>query len=209
MANNVLSKFVHKVKDKLKNNQIEEDEANEYIFNTKDLDELNKDNIEKIKELKKDILKPNKKEEILENVSLNETILNKENSETIEEVEIDEDKEEPKEKKNSFINLEKEHQELIMNKWKNIDITEIEKDILEAKDLLHHNYTITYADDAARFVHNIRKKYEVVLCYLIGFNNEKKGIPEKTFFSDHIDNEWKYLNYYIKILEKIKNFKVN
>ena len=59
----------------------------------------------------------------------------------------------------------------------------------------------------AKFIHLIRKRYEVVICYLIGFNNEKKGIYDKTIFSSRIDDEWKFLNQYIKVLEKIRSFR--
>ncbi len=107
----------------------------------------------------------------------------------------------------SFLSLSLEHQNLIMEKWNKIDLNEIDKDILYGKDLLNHNYTITYADDAARFIHKIRKEYEVVICYLIGFNNEKKGIMNQTIFSDKVDNEWHYLSSYIKMLEKIRGTK--
>lgn len=115
--------------------------------------------------------------------------------------------EQPTEEKPSFINLKKEEQERIMTSWKSIDLNLIDKDILEGKDILNHNYNITYADEAARYVHNIRKKYETVICYLIGFNNEKNGIENKIIFSDKIDNEWKFLENYIKLLEKIRNFR--
>lgn len=127
-------------------------------------------------------------------------------------VQMDEVKEKEMERnnpQNSFIHLNEKHQNLVMNKWQSINKNEIDKDIIEGKDLLNHNYTITYADNSAKYIHNIRKKYEIVLCYLIGFNNEKKGIYDKTIFSDKIDNEWKYLGNYIKLLEKIRNFKKN
>ena len=94
-----------------------------------------------------------------------------------------------------------------MEKWNEIDIKEIDKDIMDGKEILNHNYTITYADEAEKFIHDIRKKYEIVVCYLIGFNNEKKGIFDKTIFSSKMDDEWKHLAQYIKILEKIRNFK--
>ena len=97
--------------------------------------------------------------------------------------------------------------DIIIEKWSLINEGEIAKDIIEGKDIINHNYNIDYGENAARFVHNIRKKYEVVVCYLIGFNNEKNGIMNKTIFSDKIDNEWKYLENYIKLLEKIRNFK--
>ena len=94
-----------------------------------------------------------------------------------------------------------------MNSWNEINLNEIDKDIINGKDILNHNYNITYGDNALKFVHDIRKKYEVVICYLIGFNNEKNGIMNKTIFSDKVDNEWKYLENYIKLLEKIRNFR--
>ncbi len=236
MKTNILKKLIHTVSDNLKRNSSSNQNTDEYVFSSQDLDELKKNNIEKIKELKKDILKTTqKKEEPLDEIILNDSIFNKEKEEEPnhqqeeietdlepnnqqEEIETDlepnnqqekdSESNQQKEKRPSFINLEKEHQDLIMKKWEEIDLTTIEKDILDGKDILNHNYTITYADDAARFIHTIRKKYEIILCYLIGFNNEKKGIYEKTFFSDNIDNDWKYLNYYIKLLEKIKNFKI-
>ncbi len=222
MEINIFKKVINTVSEKIKKNNNLNSNIDEYAFNSKDLDDLKKDNIEKIKELKKDIMtSTQKKEEPLDEVLLNDAIFNKEKevSQPEEPSSIDveiETKEELQEDTNTietpkprFIKLEKEHQDLIMKKWSEINLTEIEKDILEGKDLLNHNYTITYIDDAAMFIHNIRKKYEVILCYLIGFNNEKKGIYEKTFFSDNVDNDWKYLNYYIKLLEKIKNFKMH
>lgn len=146
-------------------------------------------------------LKIDKKEEHLE---VKEQISNKEEIENKEQIKEGLKEEQPK---NSFINLNEEYQKIVMNKWKEIDYKQLDKDIIDGKDLLNHNYTITYADDAAKFIHNIRKKYEVVICYLIGFNNEKKGIYEKTIFSDKMENEWKHLNNYIKVLEKIRSFR--
>ena len=210
MEESVLKRLLHTVKDKFKKEPKVDPSMNEYAFSNEDLDELKKDNIEKIRELKKEILDNSIKEEILNESNLNESILNEKTEEqddfqTSSEVESNSiDKEVPK---NSFIHLEEEHQNLIMSKWKSIDLTVIDKDIIMGKDLLNHNYTITYADEAAKFIHGIRKKYEVVICYLIGFNNEKKGIYEKTYFGDSLDNEWKHLNHYIKLLEKIRNFK--
>lgn len=112
-----------------------------------------------------------------------------------------------KEEKESYINLSPKSQEIIMKSWNEIDLQQIDKDIIEGKDLINHNYNITYGDNAAKFVHDIRKRYEIVICYLIGFNNEKKGILNKTIFADKVDDEWKYLNKYIKLLEKIRNFR--
>lgn len=130
-------------------------------------------------------------------------------SESVEDLEEDKNEETIKEEpqKNSFINLNLEHQKLVMNKWKEINLNKIDKDIIEAKDLLNHNYTSYYASDALKFIKYIRKEYEIVVCYLIGFNNEKQGIMNKTIFGDSIDEEWKYLSNYIKILEKIRKNK--
>ena len=207
MDGNIVQKLIHSIKNKITKHSKIDTSINEYAFSSKDLEELTKDNKEKLKELKKSTIHT-KKQEVLDEEKLNDSILSQEIEETNTDIKAEEIKEEIQEKKEkSFINLEKEHQELIMKKWQEIDLTEIEKDILLAKDLLNHNYTITFADDATKFIHDIRQKYEVVLSYLIGFNNEKKGIYQKTFFGDNLDNEWIHLKHYIKVLEKIRNFK--
>lgn len=155
--------------------------------------------------------KVEKEEEVLEEQENEEIPLEREEVEEEDKgevVEISKEEESLKEeKKNSFIHLSPEHQRLVMEKWNEIDSSLIDKDIMEGKDLLNRNYTITYADDALEYIHHIRKCYEVVICYLIGFNNEKKGIYEKTIFSTSMDEEWKYLNNYIKVLEKIRSFR--
>lgn len=217
MEENVFQKLIHTVQKRMKRNSKTDSFMNEYVFNSSDLDELKKNNNEKIKELKKDIKEQEKKKQVLIEEELDESIL----SDTTSQSEITNQDDVNNEKtssdsndtsaheqeKTSFIHLEEEYQELIMKKWSKIDFNEVDKDIISGKEILNHNYTITFADDATKYISTIRKKYEVVLCYLIGFNNEKKGIYEKTFFSDKIENEWKYLNYYIKLLEKIRNFK--
>ena len=217
MDESIIKRVIHKVQNKLTNHSKTNSTLNEYAFSSEELDELSKDNKEKIKELKKTKFK-NTKGQILDEENLDESILNHNQEEEKEEVNTITSEEQEKDNstdidtnqnKISFINLKEDYQELIMKEWESISLNEIEKDILLGKDLLNHNYTITYADDAARFVHDIRKKYEIVLCYLIGFNNEKKGLPGKVHFGDNIDNEWTYLKQYIKILEKIKNFKGN
>jgi len=247
MEDKIVQKFINKFKDKFSKNKTTYPSVSEYAFSTEEIETINKQNKQKIQELKQDIfstkkekIEPNKtdiNDEILSPIvsqPIIETGLNKEMleeysikqeespdpeeiteevkelispKETIEE--IIETTEEIKEEqpKNSFINLNPEHQKLVMEKWNAINLNKIDKDIIDGKDLLNHNYTITYADDAAKFIHHIRKEYEIVICYLIGFNNEKQGIFEKTIFSNKIDEEWKYLNNYIKILEKIRSFK--
>ena len=73
------------------------------------------------------------------------------------------------------------------------------------KDILEHNYVITYADDALSYIYKIRDEYDILIEYLIGFNNEKRGVMNKNIFSSRLDDEWKFLNSYIKVLEKIKD----
>ena len=181
-----------------------------------DLKEIKEDEILGEDNLEEDYVKRVEEElEKCENSVLDKEVIEdtkkQENDQEISGDKIDEEQDEKiKEdidEKDSYINLSKENQELIMNSWNSINNTDIDKDIIEGKDILSHNYNITYGDNAARFVHNIRKKYEIVICYLIGFNNEKNGIKNKIIFSDKIDNEWKYLENYIKLLEKIRNFK--
>ena len=224
----IFSNLVNKFKTKKTLNNLEIND--EYAFSLEELETMEEENHKKIKDLKKNVINLKEKDEIIinnvENSSINDEevieekqeILDEEVLTEIEEAQIEEylevineedekDDEELEKDKDSFVNLSKENQELIMNKWNLIDLNMVDKDILLGKDILNHNYNITYGDDAARFVHDIRKKYEVVICYLIGFNNEKKGIVNKTIFSDKMDNEWKFLENYIKVLEKIRSFR--
>lgn len=118
----------------------------------------------------------------------------------------------PKEKekpKFSYIDLAPDKQEIIMNSWKNVDFEKLNNDIEKGQDLIKHNYTISYCDDANKFISEIRNRYDIIIKYLIGFNNEKHGIFDKTNFSKENNNEWRYLNNYIKLLEKIKSIKNN
>ena len=212
MDEKLVQKLINKVKTKFTKQKTELNNNYEYAFSLEEIEDINKQNKQKIQELKEDILKKKKDkpnpEEILSKIETNIEPTSEVIDELLEQEELEPippKKEEPT--NNSFINLSKEHQDVVMKKWNEINLNKIDKDIINAKDLLNHNYTITYADDAARFIHYIRKEYEVVITYLIGFNNEKQGILNKTIFSDKIDNEWKFLNSYIKILEKIRNFK--
>lgn len=210
----IFSKFKNKFTGKRTNNQTNYD----YAFSNEELESISEQNKQKILGLKQDVFDNQK--EVKEKVNTDEVLskietnINNDNEVTgpipiidskeplKEEVLKDEKKEEP-----SFINLSAEHQKLVMDKWEEIKTNKIDKDIIDGKNLLKSNYTITYADEAAKFIHYIRKEYEVVICYLIGFNNEKQGIKNKTIFSSKIDNEWKYLSNYIKILEKIRKNK--
>lgn len=235
-------KIVHKFFDKVKNKFIKKKQISannyEYAFSDEEIENINKENKQKIQELKQDIFSKkkdsydsNRTDEVLSKVSnhievqiMDDENLPQDNDEkviedmgvdSIEEdaLVVDEGQEEVSGSgevvgpKNSFINLSSEHQSIVMDKWNEIKQAKIDRDIINGKDLLNHNYTITYADEANKFIQYIRKEYEVVICYLIGFNNEKQGIYDKTYFADNMDDEWKYLSNYIKVLEKIRNFK--
>ena len=235
--NNLIHKFVDKVKSKFTKNSKGYPSVAEYAFSSEELEKISEENKQKILDLKQEVYpkKEKKKTEILktlnkmneknisdeeeENTSADEVIeekdslKNEEGSSETEDKQLKEEKLEDLVQKienkpvNSFVDINSDNQRLIMEKWNEIDIKEIDKDIMDGKEILNHNYTITYADEAERFIHDIRKKYEIVICYLIGFNNEKKGIFDKTIFSLKMDDEWKHLAQYIKILEKIRNFK--
>ena len=233
MEEKKINKFLNIFKDKFTKSKIDDSKLSEYAFSDEELEDINKQNKQKIQELKESFNLNNSKKlstsEVLsklsnipsnnieekevtniETIKKEETPL-KPSEETKEEVleEIKDEiikcvQEEPIKPKNSFINLDKEYQTLVMNKWKEISQSTIDKDIMDGKDLLNHNYAVTYSSDAIKFIQHIRREYEVVICYLIGFNNEKQGIFDKTIFSDSINNEWKYLSNYVKLLEKIR-----
>ena len=242
MEDKIVHKFIAKVKDKLSRNKTTYPSVSEYAFSSEEIEDMTKQNKQKIQELKQDLsFSAKKKEKETSKLQIDNEVLSPVETQTVIDVGLDQkmiqeyqdqnekkqevtetiEKNKPKEvkeqeakkskgqknSKNSFINLKQDHQQFIMEKWNEIDSNQIEKDIIEGKNLLNHNYTSTYADDASRYIHHIRKNYDVVICYLIGFNNEKKGIYDKTTFSSKMDEEWKYLNSYIKVLEKIKSFK--
>lgn len=253
----MVNKLISKIKNTMtKNKNLYPLEDNEFMFSTKEIEDLTEQNKQKLENLKKGTEKKktisftavSKKlngilDEPKEEVSPTDDISssdiptietaedkketeeqlssvpedNKEEKEvlleSVKEVSLEEpieekvQKEQPitPEEKDSYINLSEKNQSIIMNCWNKIDLQQIDKDIIEGKDLLNHNYNITYGENAAKFVHDIRKRYEVVICYLIGFNNEKKGIMNKTIFADRVDDEWKFLSNYIKLLEKIRS----
>ena len=88
-----------------------------------------------------------------------------------------------------------------------IDILEIDKYISDGKKILEQSYSVTFMDDALRYIYSIRDKYNILIEYLIGFNNEKRGLFNKTTFSDKVDNDWRYLKNYVNLLERIKKLK--
>lgn len=227
MNDGFINKFISKFKNKFNRGKNNYQDLLEYAFSDAEIESINKENRQKIQELKQDIFSVKKEnkvttEEVLSKMDSGvyeeEKITTTDNSEIInsdieEETLVIDEEEKVIDKnlevgpKNSFINLSDEAKAAVMNAWKSILSNKIDKDIMDAKDLFSRNYTITYADEALKFIQYIRKEYEVVICYLIGFNNEKQGIYDKTFFADKIENEWKFFNSYIKLLEKIRKNK--
>lgn len=249
MEEKLVHKLITKFKDKVSKNKTSYPSLSDYAFSTEELEDLKRENKQKIQELKQDVFSK-KKELVIKHELAQENLLagsedtmidsdsnsdvleeNQENdnihfsseaekqtkettvfpleeqSDSLEKTTEESTEEMGSAAKNSFVNLSLEYQNIVMSKWMELDSKQIDKDIMDGKELLNHNYTITYADEAAKFIHLIRKRYEVVICYLIGFNNEKKGIYDKTIFSSRIDDEWKFLNQYIKVLEKIRSFR--
>lgn len=201
MEGSFFKKFKFK-RNKDKNNYPHVDE---FSFSGDELEDLSRQNKEEIDKLRHGYVKKKEvkekeegtlEEEIKENLdkSVNEDIISSD-----KEIEIDD-----VDNVSSYINLSDERRENIMKRWNSIDVISLSKDISEGKDILEHNYVITYADDALSYIYRIRDEYDILIEYLIGFNNEKKGIMDKNIFSSKLDDEWKYLNSYIKVLEKIK-----
>ena len=168
----------------------------ESLFSSSELDDLSKQNKENIEKLRTNFIDNKKKKDV--------TIVK---DDVVEEIVEEEVKEEEivDNNYNSYINLSSDRKDIIMKRWNSIDFVRLDKDIDKGKDILAHNYTITYGDDALAYIYRIRDEYDILIEYLIRFNNEKKGIINKTVFSDKIDNEWRYLNNYIKVLEKIRD----
>lgn len=209
MEGNIVNKFFSTIKNKINTKNNDNSASLDCAFSLEEINDLAKQNKDKIKELKKNILIKdeketiNKKEEIIPEPP-QEIITKEEPTIDISEIEEEIIEEEPTD---SYINLTEERQQMISESWQKINITKLDEHILKGKDILDHNYTITYGDDALEFIYKIRDEYNILIEYFIGFNNEKKGILNKIIFSDKIDNEWKHLASYIKILEKIRGVK--
>ncbi len=192
--------FIKKIK-KVFNKKKDYPHIDDYTFSGEELDLLSEQNKEEIKKLRKGYKKvtkvvvPPEKEEVVENIKVEDNTIDNKDI----EIEVTD-----KEEVSGYINLSSERRENIMKRWNSIDVVSLEKDIDEGKDILDHNYIITYADDALSYIYKIRSEYDILIEYLIGFNNEKKGIYEKNIFSSKLEDEWKFLNSYIKILEKIR-----
>lgn len=109
--------------------------------------------------------------------------------------------------KDSYSNPDDDIQMMIKRELIKLDIKQLDKYIDRGKDILNHNYSVTYGDDALRYVYVIRDKYGTLIEYFIGFNNEKKGLYDKKIFSNRLDEEWRFLKNYVVILEMIKKLK--
>ena len=210
MEDNFIGRIFTKIKDKIDNKKDNYPQFSEYSFNTSELDSLSKQNLEEINKLRNDFKV--KKEAKSDNVSNSLDVISNDNNNDdndndndnlIKEDNISIKSEEKK--YNGYVELSSDRRENIMKRWNSIDIVKLNHDIYEGKDILDHNYTTSYVDKSLEYIYKIREEYDVLIEYLIGFNNEKKGILSKSIFSDKLDNEWKYLKNYIKVLEKIKN----
>lgn len=184
--NNLIHKFVNKVKNKFTKNSKGDPSVAEYAFSSEEIEKLSEENKQKILDLKQEVYpkKEKKKTEVLntlskmneenisdavgENTSVDELIdekdvLKEEDNfsemedkqlvdKQLEDEQLREEKLEDLVKKvcdkpiNSFVEINSDNQRLIMEKWNEIDIKEIDKDIMDGKEILNHNYTITYAD---------------------------------------------------------------
>lgn len=215
MEGNVVNKILKKVKTKFSANAKNNNTQNlEYSFSLEELDNLERQNSEKIKNLKekkkpyKKILSHAEEEEILSREMLEDDFLMSLcNADKLYSKNVEDEAKDVGKVCNSYVNPTEDQQNMVMDRWKNIDITRLDEDILKGKDILNHNYSITYGDDSLAYIYRIRDEYDILIEYLIGFNNEKRGIMDKTIFSDRLDNEWRYLNNYIKVLEEIRKNK--
>lgn len=206
----------------------------EYVFSDEEIHEIENENKEKLLALKnskvnkrekiveRDVdelivdnmgtnVKP-KKRDILDSVDYDKDkitytkIVKKLNGE-LKEDEVNEENKVIDEKKEKYVELSDDLQQKINEAIEKVDLIVLDNYIIKGKDLIQHNYIITYGEEALRFVYQVRHEFEVLIEYLIGFNNEKKGIYDKTTFSDNLDDEWHYLKNYIKILEQIRSIK--
>ena len=204
-------------KKKKKGNSVD---LNLYSFNMQEIEELNKKEKERLKDLKKKNIENvlSKKKNILESINkLGDYVTQVENvepnnSDDINNLDItdtiDESIEQIKVKEKidpiSYINLTDKQQKLISDSFDDINLNDIDNYINSIDDLLSHNYSISYCDDCFKLINDIRHKYKIIIDYLIGFNNEKNGIFNKVTFGDNENEEWRYLSEYLKLLKKIR-----
>ena len=201
MEGSFINNIFGRVKNKFSNNKNNYSHLDDYSFSGEELDDLTKQNMEEIDKLRsgyknKDNNKDNTYVSVNDVKDIDEDIV----SDNEDELYVYDNGNDT-----GYINLSSERRENIMKRWNSIDLVSLSKDIDRGKDILEHNYIITYPDMALSYIYAIRDEYDILIEYLIGFNNEKKGIMDKNIFSSKLDDEWRYLNSYIKILEKIKS----
>lgn len=205
MEGSFINNIFGRVKNKFSNNKNNYSHLDDYSFSGEELDDLTKQNMEEIDKLRSGY---KNKDNNIDNNKDN-TYVSVNDVKDIDEDIVSDNEDELYVYDNGndtgYINLSSERRENIMKRWNSIDLVSLSKDIDRGKDILEHNYIITYPDMALSYIYAIRDEYDILIEYLIGFNNEKKGIMDKNIFSSKLDDEWRYLNSYIKILEKIKS----
>lgn len=235
MEGNIVNNFFKNIKNKInnKNNKNIHPQSFEYAFSMDEVRTIEKQNDEKIKNLNKSFLKTKNKSSlnrekeanILDSIN-NDLFLGNEKKEDKEILNMidDDDNFMNYVKDNEINNLDKscvkeenqvykysnpdsQMKEMITSCLTDIDILEIDKYISDGKKILEQSYSVTFMDDALRYIYSIRDKYNILIEYLIGFNNEKRGLFNKTTFSDKVDNDWRYLKNYVNLLERIKKLK--
>ena len=236
MEGNVFKKVINKVKNKMHKNTSYPYNS-EYAFSDEEITKLSNENKEKMLALKNNTIKRKKEKEepekavdelILDNLDNNiptkkkkdildtnededkvtyTKIVKKLNGELKEDTPKEELVPIPDKPETKYLEPTDELQEEINKAIDKVDMIILDSFIIKAKDLIDHNYTITYGEESLRFIYQVRHEFEVLIEYLIGFNNEKKGIYNKTTFSNSLDEEWHYLKNYLKILEQIKSIK--
>ena len=236
MEGNFVNKFINRFKNKLNSNKNNYPHNFEYVFSDEDVNKLAKQNKEKIDNLKRRSIGKDKvkeidkleEENILNNINnelfskdsknglssnnkvsdvLDKTVCKEKESVVCENNKIDNENIDDENKKNSYSDPGEDMQLMIKREIIKLDLKELDKYIARGRDILNHNYSITYGDDALRYIYVIRDKYSALIEYLIGFNNEKRGIYNKSIFSNRLDDEWRYLKNYVSVLEMIKNLK--
>lgn len=211
MEDNFVGNLFTKIKSKLNGKKNNYPQFSEYSFSGEEMDSISRQNLEEINKLRRGSVGKEKEKvvDVVSDIPL-VNVLSSVNEEDVSGDKVDYDINDSIDEKieihnNSYIDLSSDRRENIMKRWNSIDVVKLTHDIYEGRDILDHNYVITYADKALEYIYKIRGEYDILIEYLIGFNNEKKGILNKNIFSDKLDNEWKYLKNYVKVLEKIRS----
>ena len=145
--------FFTKLKNRFNNKKDNYPQFSEYSFSGEELDSLSRQNIDEINKLRTGF-KANKDKKIEEDDSNLDAIVLLDKDIVVKEDNADNniEKEDNKEEYNGYVNLSSDTRENIMKRWNSIDIVRLTHDIYEGKDILDHNYTITYADNALEYI---------------------------------------------------------